>query len=74
MTTNDHIHILIDADARIAQISVWIRDIVDGCWDDAEHTYASEDWHGADWLAKARADADALARRFGLIDIVESTV
>jgi hypothetical protein len=68
-----HVRILIDADARIAFVSVREYDVSypDHPWNDDDCTYTSADSHGADWLAEARFVANGLAKQWGLVDIVE---
>ena len=73
MTKTTHVRILIDADARLAFVSV--REFDDAYPDhpftDDDCTYTSADYHGADWLAEARFVANGLAKQWGLVDIVE---
>ena len=68
-----HVRILIDADARLAFVSV--REFDDSYPDhpftDADSTYTSEDYNGADWLAEARAIATDYAEQWGVRTIVE---
>lgn len=71
MTETSYVRILIDADARIAFVSVREFDDAYGGWNDDDCTYTSADYHGADWLAEARFVANGLAKQWGLVDIVE---
>jgi hypothetical protein len=68
-----HVRILIDADARLAFVSVREYDVSypDHPFTDADSTYTSADYHGADWLAEARAIAADYAEQWGVRTIVE---
>jgi hypothetical protein len=67
-----HVRILIDADARIAFVSVREFDDAYGGWNDDDCTYTSADYHGADWLEEARFIARDLASQWCVRTIVEA--
>jgi hypothetical protein len=72
-TETTHVRILIDADARIAFVSV--REFDDSYPDhpftDADCVYTDAEYNGADWLAEARAIAADYAEQWGVRTIIE---
>jgi hypothetical protein len=69
-----HVRILIDADARIAFVSVREFDdsYPDHPWTDADSTYTDAEYNGDAWLDHARAIAADYAEQWGVRTIVEA--
>ena len=72
-TTQNHVLILIDADARMAAVT--LREFDDAYPDhpftDADGAVIDADYYGDAWLEQARAYATDLASQWGVRAIVE---
>ena len=72
-TTLNHVRILIDADGKMAAVTVREHDDAypDHPFTDADGAVIDADYYGAEWLEHARAYARELADQWGIRTIVE---
>ena len=72
-STQNHVQILIDADAGMAVVSVRLYDesYPDHPFTDEDGAIIDADYNGAEWLEEARLIARDLAEQWGIRTIVE---